>query len=104
MKRNDWMVQARASGLRKRQLIRNVLPNLLPLLVPQFLICVPAFVMAEANLGALGLGIGEPLPSFGGMLLELENSPLLLETKWVLLPIALLILVLLLLEAIPAEV
>ena len=104
LKSSEWMIQGRANGLRTSQLIRrHMLPHLRPLLLPQFLICVPAFLVAEANLGALGLGIAEPLPSWGGMLLELDNSALLARSQWVYLPILLLITVLLLLELIAQE-
>jgi ABC-type dipeptide/oligopeptide/nickel transport system permease subunit len=65
---------------------------------------VPAFIAAEANLGSLGLGVGEPMPSWGGMLLELDNSALLARSHWVYLPIVLLVVVLLLLDSFTGEV
>jgi len=101
----EWMIQGHACGLQPRQLIRlHLVPHLRPLLLPQFLICVPVFIVAEANLGALGLGVGEPMPSWGAMLLELDNSALLARSHWVFLPIALLVVVLLILESFTTEV
>ena len=49
------------------------MPNLRPVLVAQFWISVPVFVLAEANLSILGLGVAEPLPSLGSLLRELET-------------------------------
>jgi len=100
----EWMVYGYACGLKTRQLIRtHLVPHLSSLLLPQLLVCIPAFMVAEANLGALGLGIGEPLPSWGAMLLELDNSALLAQSQWVYLPIVLLVAVLMIFEIFTLE-
>jgi ABC-type dipeptide/oligopeptide/nickel transport system permease subunit len=105
LRASEWMIHGRACGLGAWQLMRlHLLPHLRPLLLPQFLICVPAFIAAEANLGSLGLGVGEPMPSWGSMLLELDNSALLARSHWVYLPIVLLVVVLLILDSFTGEV
>ena len=101
----DWLVYGRAAGLRPAQLVRRyMLPHLRQLFLTQFLVYLPVCIIAEANLGTLGLGISQPLPSWGSMLLELQNSAALAGSRWVYLPIALLVVGLLLLELLVFEV
>lgn len=100
----DWLLQARAGGLRTRQVLcTHLLPQLQPLYRTQFLLCMPAFLIAEANLGALGLGVSEPLVSWGTLLQELGSSAELAATRWVYLPVALLVIVLLSMEMLVPE-
>ena len=96
---SDWLLYARASGLRMDQLARShIFPRLRSLIVSQFVILIPVCIVAEANLGALGLGVSEPMASWGSMLLELQHPAALASSRWVFLPIALLITVLFLIE------
>ena len=91
---SGFVLQARASGLRGMRLFAvHVLPNLKPILLAQFWVSIPIFVLAEANLGVLGLGVAEPMPSWGSLLRELEGMLSLSEAWWKLAPLALLILV-----------
>jgi ABC-type dipeptide/oligopeptide/nickel transport system permease subunit len=57
-------------------------------LVAQFWICIPTFILAEANLGLLGLGVAEPVPSWGSLLRELENFSAVSSNPWILAPVA----------------
>src|SRR5262249_5931032 len=88
------ILHARAYGCgRWRLLCFHILPNLRPVLSAQFWILVPVFLLTEANLGVLGLGIAEPIPSWGNMLVELENYQRIPESPWILAPAVLLVLV-----------
>lgn len=70
---------------------RHVLPGTLGLLAVQALVLFPRFVLAEVTLSFLGLGVGEPDPSWGGLILGLKQAYLLREQWWRLLPICLMI-------------
>ena len=89
---SDFVLLARASGVDGWHLfVSHILPNLRPLLLAQFVILIPVFILAEANLGMLGLGVVEPLPSWGGLLREIENIPSLSMRPWQFVPFALLV-------------
>jgi len=91
---SEFVLQARASGCASaRLLVRHVLPNVKPVLLAQFWISVPLFILTEANLGMLGLGVTEPLPSWGNLLRELENYTALGHSPWLWAPLLSLVLV-----------
>jgi peptide/nickel transport system permease protein len=78
---SDFILQARAAGCSEfRMLLRHILPNLKPILQAQFWTSIPVFVLAEANLGFLGLSASEPYPTWGNLLRELQ-SPVLLRPE-----------------------
>lgn len=75
IRNSDFLLQSRACGCRgPRLLFRQVVPNLRPVLLAQFWTSIPLFILSEANLGLLGLGVAEPLPSWGNLLRELETD------------------------------
>src|SRR5215813_2248958 len=92
--RSEFVWMARAAGFSGIKLIRlHLLPNLRGALLAQFWISIPVFIIAEANLGALGLGVSEPLPSLGSLLREMQSIVTLRPEPWRFLPILVLILV-----------
>jgi ABC-type dipeptide/oligopeptide/nickel transport system permease subunit len=92
--RSDFILLARASGSGGLRLLwRHILPNLRPILYAQFWISIPVFILTEANLGILGLGVAEPLPSWGSLLRELESFSAFSAQPWQFAPLILFIVV-----------
>jgi peptide/nickel transport system permease protein len=90
--RSDFVLLARASGNGSFRLLwRHILPNLKPVLYAQFWISIPVFILTEANLGILGLGVAEPLPSWGSLLREMESFSALSAQPWQFVPLILFI-------------
>jgi peptide/nickel transport system permease protein len=92
MNRSEFMLQARASGSTGfRIVITHLLPNLKPVLITQFLVSIPIFILSEANLGLLGLGVAEPMPSWGSLLRDLERFSEVRANPWLLAPAVMLV-------------
>jgi ABC-type dipeptide/oligopeptide/nickel transport system permease subunit len=93
---SEYVRQAIASGSRPyRVLFLHLTGAMLPVITAQFWVLVPLFLLAEANLGILGLGVSEPLPSLGNLLAEIQITPALREQPVLVAPAVVLLMVLL---------
>ena len=94
VKASPYIEAARAYGAGNVRIIFNYLiPRIVPLLLPQFVILVPSFVFLEAALAFLGLG--DPmLPTWGKVINEANSNGALHvgQYYWVLQPSVLLML------------
>lgn len=80
------VVAARALGASPVHVLRrHVLPLAVGVVVTQAAILAPRFVVAEVTLAFLGLGPGEPTPSWGAMLAQARAADLS-ATWWLLAP------------------
>jgi ABC-type dipeptide/oligopeptide/nickel transport system permease subunit len=69
LRQEQFIEAAIVSGTRPRRiLLRHFLPNILAPLLVRASIGVGFIITAEATLSFLGLGVQEPLPSWGGMI------------------------------------
>ena len=74
LRESDFTLQASAEGCGSLRILwRHVIPNLRPLLLAQLWTTIPVFILAEANLGLLGLSATEPFPTWGNLLRDLQN-------------------------------
>lgn len=94
VKESGYIEAARSYGASSRRIIlRYMMPKILPVLIPQFVVNIPAFVFLEATLAVLGLG--DPiLPTWGKLLNDAYVQGALYQGHfyWVLEPAALLML------------
>jgi peptide/nickel transport system permease protein len=83
----DYVLAARALGLGHGRIIaRHVLPNTTGYVVVATTLRIPAYILGEAALSVLGLGITEPTPSWGNMLDKARDIVELNQHPWVLWP------------------
>jgi peptide/nickel transport system permease protein len=82
-----YVQAARSFGASGPYLVRrHILPLLWGVILTQATILLPQFILAEITLSFLGLGIAEPVPSWGNMLAEGRQYFELASHRWLLSP------------------
>jgi peptide/nickel transport system permease protein len=92
----DYVRAARGFGASHRYLLRrHVLPAAFGVALTQATLLIPRYILAEVTMSFLGLGVGEPAPSWGSMLTCLQQYHIALSAWWMLSPGDVLVLVVL---------
>ncbi len=71
VKRKEYVEAARATGVKPTRIIfRQILPNILGPCIVQETLQIPGYILTEAFLSFIGLGVNAPTPSWGIMINE----------------------------------
>ena len=83
IKEREFVQAARAMGGRALYIItRHVLPQTATYIIISATLSIPSFIVAEAVLSLVGLGIQQPDPSWGNMLSLATNASILVLQPW----------------------
>jgi peptide/nickel transport system permease protein len=83
----NYVLAARGFGGSDFYLLRrHILPETFGLLLTQAALLVPRYIAAEVTLSFFGLGVNEPVPSWGNMLSTLQQYSVLVSYGWLLAP------------------
>jgi peptide/nickel transport system permease protein len=86
-KERNFALAAKAMGASNFHVLRwHIMPEIYSVVLTTAALLVPQFILAEVTLSFLGLGVGEPMPSWGSLLAELQNYSVLTSYWWMYLP------------------
>ncbi|MFC1693860.1 ABC transporter permease [Candidatus Latescibacterota bacterium] len=87
IKENDYVTAARALGLsHMRIIVRHILPNTLSFVIVAATVSIPGYILGEVALSFLGVGIAEPVASWGNMLKQAQSVRVLTSFPWIMAP------------------
>jgi peptide/nickel transport system permease protein len=86
-KERHYVLAARMFGANDTYLIgRHILPQTYSIVVTQAVLLIPQYILAEVTLSFLGLGVGEPVPSWGNILAALQQYHVMVSYWWMWIP------------------
>jgi peptide/nickel transport system permease protein len=89
LRETDFVLAAKEMGASDARIIfRHLYPNTLSHVIVILTLTVPAVILAESFLSYLGIGITEPLISWGLMMRNAQDIQTLGQNSWILSPVA----------------
>jgi len=93
-KSRKYVTASRGFGASDAYILRrHVLPHTYGVLLTQAALLVPQYVIAEVTLSFFGVGLSEPMPSWGNLLANLQQYNVLVSYWWMFAPAVALVLV-----------
>ncbi len=85
LREEDFILSARLAGCSDARIIgRHMLPSFMSYLIVDLSVSFPYIILAETSLSFLGLGLREPIVSWGVLLYSAQNIRTLAEIPWLL--------------------
>ncbi|ANQ54294.1 peptide ABC transporter permease [Thermosipho affectus] len=87
IKRNEFVEAAYALGYPDSKILwKHVIPNTMTYMIVTSTLAIPGYILGEAGLSFLGLGIREPSASWGLMMARAQDIYVLQNAPWLLIP------------------
>ncbi|MEN9934394.1 MAG: hypothetical protein RLZZ387_973 [Chloroflexota bacterium] len=93
LRETDYILAAREMGASDRRIIfRHLFPNCLSHVIVVMTLTIPSIILSESFLSFLGIGIQEPLVSWGTLMREAQSLQTLGSNPWLMWPVAFILL------------
>lgn len=87
LRERDFVLAARTQGIPAVKIIfRHIIPHTMSYALVAIALSIPAYILGEAGLSFIGLGIQDPDPSWGNLLSEAMNIVKIKLYPWLLAP------------------
>jgi peptide/nickel transport system permease protein len=87
LKNRPYVQAARMRGVGDLRIVMaHIVPHTFSYLSVAMMLSIPGYILSEAGLSFVGLGIQDPMPSLGNMLSESLNMVRIAQSPWILMP------------------
>ncbi|MTW87793.1 ABC transporter permease subunit [Virgibacillus dakarensis] len=86
-KENEYILAATSIGCKpSKVIIKHLIPNVLTTIIVQATLLLAVYIVAEAGLSFIGVGVPPEIPSWGNMLMEARETDVLQNKLWIWVP------------------